>query len=286
MSLIKKAVFPVAGFGTRFLPFSKSVPKEMLPLIDKPIIQLLVEEAIDCGIEQIIFIISRGKEALQNHFNKNFELEELLKKKGKKEIINQLKKIENSADFIFMRQDAPRGCGDAVLKAEKIIGNDNFAIIFGDDLVYPSSLKQIIKTFQEKSANTIAIKEIPPKDVHKFGIVKPKKLASTFEIESLVEKPSIAEAPSNLAIIGKYICTPNIFQALKECSLSNDGELRLIDGFLQIQKKEKIFGKIIKGKRFDLGNKLDFLKALVFEGLNRPEFKKDFLDFLKQELSH
>ncbi len=288
MKKVKKAIFPVAGFGTRFLPFTKAIPKEMLPIVDKPVIQILAEEANKSGIEEIILITGRGKRAIEDHFDTCFELEYLLEKKNKKEELKLAKKMENLAKFVFVRQPEPKGDGDAILQAESVVGDEPFCVIFGDDIIkYKTPApKQLIETYEREQSSVIGVQEVLEQDIPRFGIVKPKSNSDSFEILDMVEKPSIKEAPSNLAIIGQYVCTPEIFDALKKAKRSKDGELRLIDGFIKLSETRAIFGKKIKGERFDTGSKLGFLQAVVDSALERDDLKDDFKAFLKSKLGN
>lgn len=285
MKKVKKAVFPVAGFGTRFLPFTKAIPKEMLPIVDKPVIQILAEEASKSGIEEIILVTGRGKRAIEDHFDSCWELEYLLGKKGKDEELKIAKQMENLAKFIFVRQPEPKGDGDAILQAESVVGNEPFCVVFGDDIIKNKvpAVAQLLEVFEREQSPVIGVQEVAEKDVSKFGIVEPKANGDVFEIIKMVEKPSIKEAPSNLAIIGQYICTPEIFEALKSCKRSRDGELRLIDGFIKLAEERAIFGKKIAGERFDTGSKLGFLQATVDAALSRDDLREDFIAYLKSK---
>ncbi|MCT4591852.1 MAG: UTP--glucose-1-phosphate uridylyltransferase GalU [Candidatus Gracilibacteria bacterium] len=288
MQKVKKAVFPVAGFGTRFLPFTKATPKEMLPIVDKPVIQLLAEEAANSEIEQIIVVTGRSKRAIEDHFDASFELEYLLEKKNKKELLREVKKVENLAKFIFVRQAEPKGDGDAIMQAKEVIGQDPFCVVFGDDLIKSKkpSIAQILDVFEKHRNCVIGVQEVPKKDIPKFGIVKPLRDGDIFEIEDMVEKPKISEAPSNLAIVGKFVCTHEIFDALKQAKKSPDGELRLIDGFRKLSEKRAIFGKKIHGTRFDTGSKIGFLEAIVDSALDREDLRDDFIKYIKSRIKN
>jgi len=271
---IRKAVLPAAGFGTRFLPATKAQPKEMLPLVDKPVIQYLVEEAVASGIEEIIIVTSRGKRSIEDHFDYCFELEKTLEAKGKEKILKELRKIEKLAKFVYVRQPMPLGDGDAILRAKELIGNEPFAILFGDDIVdgKTPALKQLIEQHQKTGSCIIALENIPKKETPHYGIIKPKSGSGRLhEIESMVEKPSPKEAPSTLGIIGKYVVTPEIIAALEASSASHGGEIRLIDGFIELQKTQKIYGYEIEGKRYDTGNKLGLITATIDFALKRDD---------------
>jgi len=271
---IRKAVFPAAGLGTRFLPATKSQPKEMLPIVDKPVIQYLVEEAVQSGIEEIIIVTGRNKRAIEDHFDYSFELAHTLAKKGKTELLENIQKIEKLAKFVYVRQPMPLGDGDAILRTKELIGNEPFAIMFGDDIVdnETPALKQLIMQFEEKNASIIALEEIPKEKTESYGIVKPKQsIGRLHEIDSMVEKPKPKDAPSNLGVIGKYIVTPEIFKSLESSKASHGGELRLIDGLMNLQKTQKVYGYQIEGTRYDAGNTFGLITATVAYALKRKE---------------
>ena len=254
MFKIKKAVLPVAGMGTRFLPATKVVPKELLPIVDKPVIQYLVEEAVLSGIEEIIFVISRDKELIRKHFSHHPELEAILKDRGKHNLLDKVNPIHKLASFKYVYQDEPLGDGHAVLMAEKAIGKEPFVVLFGDDIVKHEipATKQLIDNF--KGESILATERIPENKTNLYGIIKPgKKTGRLYEVLDMIEKPEPEEAPSNLGIIGKYICTPEIFSALKKAPAGKDGEIRLIDGFNELKKTQKINALEIQGERFDTG---------------------------------
>ncbi len=281
MQKIRKAVFPAAGFGTRFLPVTKSQPKEMLPIVDKPVIQYLVEEAVAAGIEEIIIVTGRGKRSIEDHFDLSFELEHTLVEKGKQKLLDEVKKIEKLAKFVYVRQPMPLGDGHAILCAKEVVGDEPFAIMFGDDIVDHKipALKQLIDAYHKTGHSVMALEKIPKKDTPHYGVVKPGKSSGrTHEIVGLVEKPSPEKAPSNLGIIGKYVVTPGILKALEKAKPSHGGEIRLIDGFMELMKKERLFGYELEGKRYDTGNKLGLITATIDFALKRkdigPELKK------------
>lgn len=284
---IKKAVFPAAGLGTRFLPATKAQPKEMLPIVDKPVIQYLVEEAVAAGIEDIVIITGRGKRAIEDHFDQSFELESTLAGKGKEEALKQMKAISRMANFIYVRQPEPLGDGHAILCAKEVIDNEPFAVLFGDDIVDSETpaIQQLIGLYNETKSCVIGLEKIAKEDSEKYGMVKPKsQKGSTVEIESLVEKPKPEDAPSNLGIIGKYVCTPDIWEALEKAgSSTQDGEIRLIDGFREIIKKSPIYGHEIQGHRFDCGTKLGLIKATLNWGLKRDDLGPELEKYLKNQ---
>jgi UTP--glucose-1-phosphate uridylyltransferase len=263
---VKKAVIPVAGLGTRFLPATKAIPKELLPIIDKPVIQYIVEEAVNSGIKEIIFVVSPEKKSLiKKHFERNEFLEKKLKKQGKKSLLKKLKATNDLAKFSYVIQKEALGDGHAILCAKQKIKNEPFAVLFGDDIIDSKTpaLAQLLKVYEKTGYSTICLEKIPKKDTKKYGIIEPaSKKGNTYEIKSLVEKPSPSKAPSNLGIIGKYIVTPECLKALKKAKKGHDGELRLIDGFRNLLGKQKIYGIEVKGKRFDTGDKNGFVKAI------------------------
>lgn len=282
---IKKAIFPAAGFGTRFLPATKAQPKEMLPIVDKPVIQYLVEEAVASGIEEIIIVTGRGKRAIEDHFDVSFELEHNLVEKGHEKLIKEIQKIPNLAKFVYVRQPAPNGDGHALLCAKELIGKDEpFVVLFGDDIVDAKipATKQLIIEFEKRGKTIIGLQKIDKKDSQKYGIIKAgKKYHRSYEILDLVEKPLPSKAPSNLAIIGKYVCTPEIFTCLERAKSSHGGEIRLIDGLIELRKKESLFGLEIQGRRFDAGDKLGLIQATIDFALKRPDLGPGLKKYLK-----
>jgi len=285
--MIKKAILPVAGLGTRFLPATKASPKEMLPIIDKPLIQYAVEEALKVGIEEFLFITGKHKRAIEDHFDKAFELEERLKNAGKYELLKKINSFEN-LNFAYIRQKEPKGLGDAILCAKPFIQDEAFIVILSDDLIDPqySVLQEMIKIYEEKKATIIALEEISQDEVSRYGIVSGQKINNYYIIEDLVEKPDPANAPSNLAIIGRYILTPQIFKYLEKLEPGKGGEIQLTDALRELLKESPIYGYIIKGKRYDAGEKLGYLKTLVEFALKDPEISSDFMQFLKEKLSN
>lgn len=281
---ITKAVFPAAGFGTRFLPVTKAMPKEMLPIVDKPVIQYLVEEAVASGIEEIVIITGRGKRAIEDHFDHSFELEYNLVEKGKEDLLKEVRKLENLAKFVYVRQPKPLGDGHAILCAEQIIAGEPFAVLFGDDIVRGEkpALRQLLDIFEEKQSSVIALERVGYERISSYGAVKPGMIdGRVVSIEGLVEKPRKEDAPSDLGIIGKYVCTPEIFDALRSAKPSRDGEIRLIDGFLELLKTQKIFGVEMEGTRYDTGDKFGLLKATIDFALERPGLGDQLREFLK-----
>ncbi len=281
---VRKAVVPAAGFGTRFLPATKAMPKEMLPIIDKPAIHYGVEEALLSGITEIIFVTGRGKHALEDYFDYSYELEDTLKKGGKEDLHTSIRNISEMADIVYVRQKEALGLGHAILKAKNIVGNEPFAIILPDVLIDSEipCTKQLIEVYEKTKQSTISIKEVPPERVSSYGIVDPKSKGKEFEIKDLVEKPSPEEAPSNLSILGRYVLSPKTFQYLEETDTSKRGEIELTDALLRLAKNEGLRGVITEGDDYDCGNKLGFLEATVSLGLKNEEVGKEFREFLKE----
>jgi UTP--glucose-1-phosphate uridylyltransferase len=273
--MIKKAIILVAGFGTRFLPATKAQPKEMLPIVDKPVIQHLVEEAVASGIQEIIFVTGKGKRAIEDHFDHSAELESFLEQRGKKELAKEIRMISSLAHFAFVRQKEPLGNGDALLRARHLIGNEPFAVLFGDDVVNAKTpcLKQLAVVFEKYQKPIFALAQVPKETISKYGVIGGKKInPRLWQVETIVEKPKVSEAPSNLAIVGKYILTPVVFQELEKLEAPKNGELFLTSAFEKmLAKGEELHGYEFEGKRYDCGDKLGFLKAVVDFGLEHPE---------------
>ncbi|OGL44647.1 MAG: UTP--glucose-1-phosphate uridylyltransferase [Candidatus Schekmanbacteria bacterium RBG_16_38_10] len=282
---IRKAVFPVAGFGTRFLPVTKASPKEMLPLVDKPLIQYAVEEAKASGIEEITIITGRGKRAIEDHFDYSMELENELFEQKKFELLEQIKGISNLVTFAYVRQKKALGLGHAILCAEAIVGDEPFAVFLADDIIDSRTpcIKQLIDVYEEYHSSVIAIQEVDKKDTRSYGIIKPKKVKDrVYKVQDLIEKPDPAKAPSNLAVIGRYILTPEIFKALKKTSPGKLGEIQLTDALKILLQIEDIYAYKFTGTRYDAGDKLGFLKATVEFALKRKDLGKEFRKYLKE----
>ncbi len=283
---IKKAIFPVAGLGTRFLPATKAMPKEMLPVVDKPLIQYAVEEALASGIEHLIFVTGGGKGALEDHFDRSFQLEETLKQRQK---IEQLKEIESivpeSGTIIYTRQSEPLGLGHAIWCARDIVGDEPFAVLLADDLIKSETpvLHQMVKEFDRLRASTVAVIEVPKEETSKYGILDAEQpLDKTFRIRGMIEKPPADEAPSNLAVIGRYILTPRIFDILGSQQKGAGGEIQLTDAMSQLLDTQPIFGYRFEGTRFDCGDKAGFQMANLAFALEHPEIKDTLLPYLKK----
>jgi len=283
-STIRKAVFPAAGLGTRFLPATKAQPKEMLPLVDTPIIQYGVEEALASGVDNIILVTGRGKNAIEDHFDVSVELETFLEARGKKELLAQIRKISNLINFSYVRQGEPLGLGHAVLVTRNLVGDEPFAVILGDDVIdaSPPALRQMIDVFDEVNGPVLAIERVPREDVSSYGIIDAEEIKpGVYRIRDLVEKPPRDEAPSDLAIIGRYILTPDIFPALESTGSDRTGEIQLTNGLRHLLKSRPIYGCRIDGVRHDTGNKLGFLKAVVYFALRRPDLAEPFREYLR-----
>ena len=282
--VIRKAVFPAAGLGTRFLPATKAQPKEMLPLVDKPIIQYGVEEAVAAGIDNIILVTGRGKNAIEDHFDVSVELETFLESRGKKDLLAEIRKVSNLINFSYVRQGEPLGLGHAVLVTRPLVGEEPFAVILGDDVIdaTPPAIGQMIEVFNEVDGPVLAIERVPKETVSSYGIIEAEEVKpGVYRIRDLVEKPTPDEAPSDLAIIGRYILTPDIFPALAATASDRTGEIQLTNGLRRLLKNRDIYGCRIDGVRHDTGNKLGFLKAVVYFALRRPDLADDFRDYLR-----
>ncbi|WNS75110.1 UTP--glucose-1-phosphate uridylyltransferase GalU [Bacillus sp. DTU_2020_1000418_1_SI_GHA_SEK_038] len=283
--MIKKAVIPAAGLGTRFLPATKAQPKEMLPIVDKPTIQYIIEEAVESGIEDIIIVTGRSKRAIEDHFDKSVELEMLLERTGKHDMLEVVENISNLVDIHYVRQKEPLGLGHAVLCAKKFIGNEPFAVLLGDDIVDSEvpALKQMINQYNEVHSSILGCNEVPRSEVNKYGIVNySEKSGDLYKVESLVEKPAIEEAPSTQAIVGRYILSPAIFELLEEVAPDKKGEIQLTDAIDRLLGKESIYSYILQGKRYDVGDKFGFLQASIDYALKRPDLKDKLEAYIKQ----
>jgi UTP--glucose-1-phosphate uridylyltransferase len=286
---IKKAVIPAAGLGTRFLPATKAQPKEMLPIVDKPAIQYIIEEAVQSGIEEILIITGRNKGAIEDHFDLSFEIETELKQKKKYELLQLIDKISNLAQIYYTRQKEPKGLGHALLCAKGFVGNEPFAVMLGDDIVDSSvpCLKQIIDIYNKFQTSIIGVQEVPRSELSKYGIISGTKIEDdVYMIKDLIEKPEIEKAPSNIAILGRYIITPKIFEILENAAPGINGEIQLTDALKRQIEFEPIYAYIFKGKRYDIGDKIGFLKANIEFALRQKDIREDFLSYLKNEVNH
>ncbi len=283
---IRKAVFPVAGLGTRFLPATKASPKEMLPVVDKPIIQYAVEEAIDSGITELIFITGRNKRAIEDHFDKAFELEMDLTHKGKKELLQLVKTIlPKHVNCIYIRQSEALGLGHAVLCAKPIVGNEPFAVLLADDLIQSDKpvLKQMIDAHEYYHASILGVEKIEPEQTKQYGVVKPSNVFTEqiLQISHIIEKPTPEKAPSNLGVVGRYILTPRIFSELENTKAGAGGEIQLTDAIESLISHEQVLAHIFNGKRYDCGSKLGYLKATLEYAITHPEVGEEFTKYLK-----
>jgi UTP--glucose-1-phosphate uridylyltransferase len=286
VALVRKAVFPAAGLGTRFLPATKAQPKEMLPLVDKPIIQYGVEEAVESGIDNIILVTGRGKNAIEDHFDRSVELETFLEARGKREQLDEVRKISNLINFAYVRQGEPLGLGHAVLVTRELVGDEPFAVILGDDVIdaNPPATRQLIDVFQRLNGPVLAVERVPRDQISNYGVIAIEPGARlgdrVHQVRDLVEKPPLEEAPSDLAIIGRYVLTPDIFPALATTKSDRTGEIQLTNGLRELLKSRPIYACEVQGVRHDTGNKLGFLKAVVYFALRRPDLADKFAEYL------
>ncbi|HUM04843.1 MAG TPA: UTP--glucose-1-phosphate uridylyltransferase GalU [Terriglobales bacterium] len=285
--IVRKAVFPAAGLGTRFLPATKAQPKEMLPLVDKPIIQYGVEEALAAGCDQIIIITGRGKSAIEDHFDTSYELEKMLEEKGKTDLLKIVRQISDMIHVAYVRQREALGLGHAVLTARELVGHEPFAALLADDVIDAKvpCLKQLMAVFNESQCSVIATQVVEGPAISAYGVIKAKEVPGTggklYEVLDLVEKPRLADAPSNLAVIGRYILTPTVFETLSDIKPGAGGELQLTDGLRALLKREKMYACVYEGRRHDTGDKLGFLKATVEFALKRKDLGGPFREYLK-----
>lgn len=286
MQKVRKAIIPAAGLGTRFLPATKAMPKEMLPIVDKPTIQYIVEEAIESGIEDIIIVTGRGKRAIEDHFDNSFELEQLLEDKGKMDVLADVRKSAN-IDIHYIRQKEPKGLGHAVWCARKFIGDEPFAVLLGDDIVQAEtpSLKQLMNVFDKKQTSVIGVQQVEDHQTHRYGIIDPlSQVGRTYEVRNFVEKPAVGTAPSNLAIMGRYILTPEIFSFLDMQETGAGGEIQLTDAIQYLNELQTVYAYDFEGKRYDVGEKLGFIQTTVEMALQRDELRGELLEYLEQLL--
>ncbi|MCL6473246.1 MAG: UTP--glucose-1-phosphate uridylyltransferase GalU [Firmicutes bacterium] len=284
---VNKAVIPAAGLGTRFLPITKSQPKEMIPVVDKPTIQYVVEEAVASGIDDVLIITGRGKRAIEDHFDRSFELESVLKKKNDHDAVAELEEIAKLADIHYIRQKIAAGLGHAVLCAEKHIGDNPFAVLLGDAITLSDNpcTRELIKYHKKFNSTVVAVERVPREEVKKYGIIEAKKIGPhLYEVIDLVEKPSPKDAPSDLAMLGRYVLTPGIFKALAATEPGLGGEIQLTDALKRLLKKEKIYAFEVTGPRYDIGNQLSWIKATVEIALQNKEFGPELRKYLKKLL--
>ena len=284
---LKKAVIPVAGLGTRFLPATKAVPKEHLPIIDIPSIQYVVQEAVDSGIQEIIFVTGRGKDAIEDHFDEAPELEQILAERGQTETVEMLRRIVAMTEVVSVRQKKPLGLGHAVLCARDLVGNEPFAVMLADDLIDNDvpCIRQLLEIFEEKQESVVALMEVPQEDVHRYGVIKGSEVKKRlYQVEATVEKPQASQAPSRMAIIGRYILRPEVFAILEKLPAGKGGEIQLTDGLAQLVRERKVFGCEFEGDRYDIGDKFGFVRATVAYALKRPDLKDRVIDYLKSTI--
>lgn len=284
---IRKAIIPAAGLGTRFLPATKAQPKEMLPIVDKPTIQYIVEEAVASGIEEIILITGRGKRSIENHFDKSYELEDTLLKKNKLDALKEVQSISSLVNIYYVRQKEPKGLGHAILCAKSFIGKEPFAVLLGDDIVMSEipCLKQLIGVYEKNKSSVIGVQNVPEDDVSKYGIVKTKGSmggSNLYNVDFLIEKPKVEDAPSNLAIMGRYVLQPEIFEILEKLPIGKGNELQLTDAINELNKLKTVLAYNFQGKRYDIGDKIGYIKATIDIALTRPDTKEEILAHIKK----
>ncbi|MBP1154391.1 MULTISPECIES: UTP--glucose-1-phosphate uridylyltransferase GalU [unclassified Paenibacillus] len=280
---IRKAIIPAAGLGTRFLPATKAMPKEMLPIVDKPTIQYIVEEAVASGIEDIIIVTGKGKRAIEDHFDNCFELEQNLLEKGKLDLLDEVQKSSKMADIHYIRQKEPKGLGHAIWCARKFIGNEPFAVLLGDDIVQAAKpcLKQLMEQFERYKSSVIGVQTVSEEEVSRYGIVNSKEIHDRlYSVNDLVEKPKREQAPSNLAIMGRYILTPRIFEVLENQTPGAGGEIQLTDAIAELNRHEAVYAYNFEGTRYDVGEKLGFIQTTIEFALKRDELRSDLLQYL------
>lgn len=281
---VKKAIIPAAGLGTRFLPATKSQPKEMLPIVDKPTLQYIIEEAISSGIEEILIITGRNKKSIEDHFDKSVELELELEQKGKTEMLDMVRDISNMVNIHYIRQKEPKGLGHAIHCAKSFIGDEPFAVLLGDDIVDSEvpCLKQLIDAYDEYKTTVLGVQEVAKEDTNKYGILDVKHIEDRiYKVKDMIEKPSIDEAPSNIAILGRYIITPEIFSILENQEPGKGGEIQLTDALQTLGQREAIYAYNFEGRRYDVGDKIGFLEATIDFALKRDNIRDDLLNYMK-----
>jgi UTP--glucose-1-phosphate uridylyltransferase len=288
MMRIRKAVFPAAGLGTRFLPATKAQPKEMLPLVDKPLIQYVVEEAVESGVRNITIITGRGKNAIEDHFDVSWELEQVLSSRGKTDVLDEMRRISNMVNVTYVRQKEALGLGHAILMSRDAVGNEPFAVMLGDDIIDAPvpCLSRMVSLFEKLQSSIIATCEVPRSQISQYGVIKGTPVEGfdgrVYRVQDVVEKPRADEAPSNMAIIGRYILTPQIFNILESTERGAGGEIQLTDGIRQLLEQQPVYAYMIEGTRYDAGDKLGFLKATVEFALKRSGLGDEFRSYLKQ----
>ena len=281
---IKKAVIPVAGLGTRLLPATKTVPKELLPIVDIPAIQYVVQEAVDSGLTEMIFVTGRWKDSIEDHFDESPELEQLLEQRGQKELAHQLKAISRMVEIVSVRQKQPLGLGHAVLCARDLVGNEPFVVLLSDDLIDDAvpCVRQLAEVFEAKGESVVALRRVPKPEVRRYGVIQGKALGDRlYEVEAMVEKPEPRQAPSDLAIVGRYILRPEIFSLLEKLRPGRGGEIQLTDGIAELARQRRVYGYEFSGVHYDVGDKLGFVRATVAYALKRPELEQEIREYLR-----
>nr|WP_295973472.1 UTP--glucose-1-phosphate uridylyltransferase GalU [uncultured Bacillus sp.] len=287
MKKVRKAIIPAAGLGTRFLPATKAMPKEMMPIVDKPTIQYIVEEAIQSGIEDIIIVTGKGKRSIEDHFDHAVELEQNLISKEKYDMLEEVRKISNMVDIHYIRQKEPKGLGHAVWCARNFIGDEPFAVLLGDDIVQAETpcLKQLIQEYNRTLSSVIGVKRVPDSEIHRYGVIDPiESYDHCYQVRNFVEKPKPGTVPSNLAIIGRYIFTPEIFLFLDKQEIGAGGEIQLTDAIQKLNEIQRVFAYEFEGKRYDVGEKLGFIETTIEFALQHSELREDLLRFMEKKL--
>lgn len=288
---VRKAVFPVAGMGTRFLPATKANPKEMLPIVDKPLIQYAAEEAVNAGIEVLIFVTGRNKRSIPDHFDKAYELETELEGRGKQKLLDQVRDIlPPHVTPVYIRQPEALGLGDAVARAQPVVGDEPFAVILADDLIDAGRggvLKQLVEVYEQEACSVLGVEKVPMEEIHRYGVVDGKPLSEgLWDVQGIVEKPSQQDAPSDVGVVGRYILTPAIFEMIRQTSQGAGGEIQLTDAIASLLKQERVLGHELKGIRYDCGDKLGYLKATVQYALKHPELSTEFRAYLESQFAN
>lgn len=281
---IKKAIIPAAGFGTRFLPATKAQPKEMIPVVDKPTLQYIIEEAIHAGIEEILIVTNRNKHAIEDHFDRSIELELLLERSGKTELLKEIRDISELVRIHYVRQMEAKGLGHAILCGKAFIGNEPFAVLLGDDIVDSAQpcIGQLMDAYEEYQSTILGVQAVPDSQTDKYGIVDGSSLnANTYSVRALVEKPAAGEAPSNVAILGRYIISPMIFEILENTAPGKGGEIQLTDALNKLAQKDKMFARIFEGRRYDVGDKMGYLEATIDFALKREELREPLMAYME-----
>lgn len=281
---VRKAIIPAAGLGTRFLPATKAQPKEMLPIVDKPTLQYIIEEAVESGIEEILIITGRNKASIEDHFDKSVELELVLEQKNKLDMLEEVRKISDMVNIHYIRQKEPLGLGHAIGCAKSFIGKEPFAVLLGDDIVYNPDkpcLKQMIEAYDEYKTTILGVQDVPKEEVDKYGIIEGMHIEDrVYKVKDLIEKPSVKDAPSNIAILGRYIINPAIFEILENTKPGKGDEIQLTDGLKELAKREAVYAYNFEGRRYDVGDKQGFLEATVEYALRKEDLKDEFLEYL------